>query len=206
MIVVMKAGAGRKEIQHVVGLVRELGLKEQVIRGRDRTIVACIGDNRTSDKSGAGERADGRQDRAGAFALQARRDQRKSGAHANPDRAGAVRPGRAASGRDRRTLRGRKPRPDSSDRRGGAEGGRDRSAGRGVQAADQPLCVPGAGPQGPRDARRGPRADGTGDCDGGHRRRADRRGGAITATCCRSARGTCNITRCFRRAAGRANP
>lgn len=50
MIVVMKAGASRKHIQHVVRLVREWGLKDRVIEGSDRTVVACLGDQRTVDK------------------------------------------------------------------------------------------------------------------------------------------------------------
>jgi len=51
MIVVMKPGATRKQVQHVVALVREYGLKEHVIFGTDRTVIACIGDKRSVDKS-----------------------------------------------------------------------------------------------------------------------------------------------------------
>ncbi len=51
MIVVMKPGATREQVQHVVDLVREYGLKEHVIFGTDRTVVACIGDKRSVDKS-----------------------------------------------------------------------------------------------------------------------------------------------------------
>ena len=50
MIVVMKPGATREQVQHVVGLVREYGLKDHVIYGTDRTVVACIGDKRMVDK------------------------------------------------------------------------------------------------------------------------------------------------------------
>src|ERR1035437_10277290 len=50
MIVVMKAGAARKHVQHVVRLVREWGLKDRVIEGTDRTVIACLGDQRTVDK------------------------------------------------------------------------------------------------------------------------------------------------------------
>ena len=49
MIVVMKPGATKKQVAHVVDLVREYGLKDHVIYGTDRTVVACIGDKRMVD-------------------------------------------------------------------------------------------------------------------------------------------------------------
>ena len=51
MIVVMKPSATKQQVQHVVDLVREYGLKDHVIYGTDRTVVACIGDKRMVDKS-----------------------------------------------------------------------------------------------------------------------------------------------------------
>ncbi len=51
MIVVMKPGATPQHVQHVVDLIREYGLKDHVIVGTDRTVVACIGDKRMVDKS-----------------------------------------------------------------------------------------------------------------------------------------------------------
>ena len=50
MIIVMKPGATRQQVEHVVRLVREYGLKDHVIYGTDRTVVACIGDKRMVDK------------------------------------------------------------------------------------------------------------------------------------------------------------
>jgi len=50
MIVVMKSGASKEEVQHVVDLVGDYGLKEHVIVGTDRTVVACLGDKRMVDK------------------------------------------------------------------------------------------------------------------------------------------------------------
>lgn len=50
MIVVMKPGSTKQQIQHVVDLVREYGLKEHIIYGTDRTVVACLGDKRALDK------------------------------------------------------------------------------------------------------------------------------------------------------------
>ena len=51
MIIVMKPGAAAEQVQHVVDLVREYGLKDHVIHGTDRTVIACIGDKRSVDKS-----------------------------------------------------------------------------------------------------------------------------------------------------------
>jgi 3-deoxy-7-phosphoheptulonate synthase len=50
MIVVMKPGATEAHIQHVVDLVREYGLKDHIIYGTDRTVIACLGDKRAVDK------------------------------------------------------------------------------------------------------------------------------------------------------------
>lgn len=50
MIVVMKPGASKDHVQHVIDLVREYGLKEHPIVGTDRTVIACIGDKRAVDK------------------------------------------------------------------------------------------------------------------------------------------------------------
>lgn len=51
MIVVMKPGAPEKQVQHVIQLVREMGLKDHVIVGEERTVVAVIGDDRKKDHS-----------------------------------------------------------------------------------------------------------------------------------------------------------
>lgn len=51
MIVVMKPGSTQAEIEHVVATVRELGLKEHVIQGTERTVVACVGNERFKDLS-----------------------------------------------------------------------------------------------------------------------------------------------------------
>lgn len=50
MIVVMKPDATEQQVQHVIDLVREYGLKEHPIFGTDRTVIACIGDKRNVDK------------------------------------------------------------------------------------------------------------------------------------------------------------
>jgi 3-deoxy-7-phosphoheptulonate synthase len=50
MIVVMQQGATEKQVDHVVGLIRELGLTEHVIKGTERTVIAAIGDDRAKNK------------------------------------------------------------------------------------------------------------------------------------------------------------
>lgn len=51
MIVVMKPGSTAANIEHVVNLVREMGLKEHVIEGTERTVVAVIGNDRFKDRT-----------------------------------------------------------------------------------------------------------------------------------------------------------
>jgi 3-deoxy-7-phosphoheptulonate synthase len=58
MIVVMKQGSSPKQVEHVVQLVREMGLKENVIVGEERTVIAVIGNDRFKDRS-VMESADG---------------------------------------------------------------------------------------------------------------------------------------------------
>src|ERR1700733_7961880 len=58
MVVVMKPGSTNQQVEHVVKLVREMGLKEHIIVGTERTVVAVIGNDRFKDRS-AMERADG---------------------------------------------------------------------------------------------------------------------------------------------------
>ena len=50
MIIVMEQGATDGQVQHVVELVREMGLREHVIVGTERTVVAVLGDDRAKDK------------------------------------------------------------------------------------------------------------------------------------------------------------
>jgi len=51
MIVVMAPGATQEQVDHVVELIRDMGLTEHVIVGTDRTVIAAIGDKRLVDKS-----------------------------------------------------------------------------------------------------------------------------------------------------------
>jgi 3-deoxy-7-phosphoheptulonate synthase len=51
MIVVMKTGSTQQQVEHVIKLVREMGLKEHVIVGTERTVVAVIGNDRFKDRT-----------------------------------------------------------------------------------------------------------------------------------------------------------
>jgi 3-deoxy-7-phosphoheptulonate synthase len=51
MIVVMKPGSTAQQLEHVQKLVREMGLKDHIIVGTERTVVACVGNDRFKDRS-----------------------------------------------------------------------------------------------------------------------------------------------------------
>jgi 3-deoxy-7-phosphoheptulonate synthase len=50
MIVVMKPEATQKQIDHIIGLVEQLGLKSHVIVGTERTVIAALGEKRDGNK------------------------------------------------------------------------------------------------------------------------------------------------------------
>ena len=51
MIVAMKSGSSQAQIDHVIERIREMGLKEHVITGTERTVVAVIGNDRFKDRT-----------------------------------------------------------------------------------------------------------------------------------------------------------
>jgi 3-deoxy-7-phosphoheptulonate synthase len=59
MIVVMKPGASQKEIEHVFDKVRGLGYQVHPIYGEQRTVVACVGDERGKSRLQALELVEG---------------------------------------------------------------------------------------------------------------------------------------------------
>ena len=46
MIVVLKIGSQDQEIQQVIDAVKEFGYEARTIRGVERTVIACVGDER----------------------------------------------------------------------------------------------------------------------------------------------------------------
>lgn len=58
MIVVMKPEAGAKQIQHMIELIEQMGLRSHVIVGTERTVIAALGEKRDGAKQ-ALERGEG---------------------------------------------------------------------------------------------------------------------------------------------------
>jgi 3-deoxy-7-phosphoheptulonate synthase len=50
MIVVMKPGASERQVEHVIALIEQLGLRSHVIVGTERTVVAALGEKRDGAK------------------------------------------------------------------------------------------------------------------------------------------------------------
>jgi 3-deoxy-7-phosphoheptulonate synthase len=50
MIVVMKPGASQRQVEHVIALIEQLGLRSHVIVGTERTVVAALGEKRDGAK------------------------------------------------------------------------------------------------------------------------------------------------------------
>ena len=50
MIVVMKKGAAKADVDHMVERIASLGLKPHVIVGEERTVIAAVGDERKTHK------------------------------------------------------------------------------------------------------------------------------------------------------------
>ena len=59
MIVVMKRNAQESEIEHMIETIEQAGLKPNVLRGTERTVIAAIGDERKIAELGALESAPG---------------------------------------------------------------------------------------------------------------------------------------------------
>ncbi|MFH0919497.1 MAG: 3-deoxy-7-phosphoheptulonate synthase, partial [Fibrobacterota bacterium] len=50
MIIVMKPGASRQQIDHVIGKIQEFGYKPHPIYGTDKTVIGAIGDERGKER------------------------------------------------------------------------------------------------------------------------------------------------------------
>jgi 3-deoxy-7-phosphoheptulonate synthase len=59
MIIVMKGGASQRQIEHVFERVRELGYQVHPIFGEQRTVIACVGDERGKSRLQALDSLDG---------------------------------------------------------------------------------------------------------------------------------------------------
>jgi 3-deoxy-7-phosphoheptulonate synthase len=59
MIIVMKAGASKQQVDHVFDRVRDLGYQVHPIFGEQRTVIACVGDERGKSRLQALDSLDG---------------------------------------------------------------------------------------------------------------------------------------------------
>src|SRR5688572_30026321 len=50
MIVVMKPGSSQRQVDHVIELIEQLGLRSHVIVGTERTVIAALGEKRDGAK------------------------------------------------------------------------------------------------------------------------------------------------------------
>ena len=182
MFVVMAGGASEAEVLGVKSRILAEGLTPFDHAGDERTVIAVVGE--------IGGRKPVLVERLGALPgvesrhadqppVQADLARVPPGGHGHPGaRRGHRR--RLADGHGRAVL-GREPRPAVRDRRCGQGGRRHDPARRRVQAADQPVRVPGPRRRGAALPRRGARPDrpaghhrGHGAVPGRHRRRVRR--------------------------------
>ena len=153
MIVVMKPGSTQKQIDHVVELIEELGLRSHIIQGTDRTVVAALGEKRDGAKQ-ALETGEGVEK---VVPILAPYKMASTEVKKDPTCVEVLQ----AQGRGRQDRRhrgamlGRDPRADPRSRPRRARGRRDRLARRSVQAAHQPIQLPG--PEGERASNCSPR-------------------------------------------------
>jgi 3-deoxy-7-phosphoheptulonate synthase len=59
MIIVMQPGASREQVEHVFEQVRTLGYQVHPIYGEQRTVIACVGDERGKSRLQALDVLDG---------------------------------------------------------------------------------------------------------------------------------------------------
>ncbi len=177
MIVVMKKGATKEQIEHMIQRVEQLGLKAHPIYGTERTVIAAVGEKRDeyrqSLESGPGV----------AEVVPILAPYKVASREVKPEptvvRAGSLVGGQLPPGHDRRAVLGGKRGADARHRPGG-QGGRGHGlARRGLQAAHQPLQLPGAEGRGPENPRRRPRRDRPGRGHRGDRRERRAAGGPL---------------------------
>ena len=141
MIVVMKSHATEAEIENVVRAVEALAYHAHVIRGVERTVVACVGEERGEGHSLAHLESVGGVERVmpvlRSFKL-ASREVRPEGSRID---VGGVTIGGPQAGSNCRTLRGREPGAGRGAPHGGQSWRRPSAARRCLQAADLALFV-----------------------------------------------------------------
>jgi 3-deoxy-7-phosphoheptulonate synthase len=146
MIIVMKTHAESKNVEAVVQRVEELGYKVHLSRGEARTIIGVIGADEHLIQNSTFEVMDG-VERTMRVMQPYKLASRDFSATNTVIEVNGVQIGGKDRG-DGRAVQRREPRYDPGDGACGQGGGRDGVARRRVQAALQPLQLPGLGEEG----------------------------------------------------------
>ena len=169
MLVVMSVGATEEEVQEVRRHIEADGLTPHESRGEQRVVIGVVGDVGLRKEQVMNHLAvlpgvESVTPISKPFKLTSRdfhpRGHRHQGGQHDHRR-------RLTDGHGR-ALRGREPRPAAAHRRRGGRGRRDGPARRRLQAAHQPLQLPGPGHGRPAVPGRGPRRDGPARHHRGH--------------------------------------
>ena len=203
MIIVMRRDAKEEDIQHMIKEVESANLKPTVLRGTERTVIAVIGDERKMAMMGGVESGPGVDEvLQGPRSVQGRQPRDQVGADRR--QGGQPHRGRRAPRRHRRAVlrreRGADPRSGPCRSRRPAR----RPFAAALQAADQPLQLPGHEGRRPQAAGQGPQRNRPRRRHGSRRQRRRADWSPNTPTCCRSAPATCRTTACSKRSANRA--
>lgn len=198
MVVVMKSGASKEQVEHVTRLVREMGLQDHIIVGSERTVVAVIGNDRFKDRTVL-ETVEGVEKVVPILApyKMASREVKKERTQVPLGEAGGRGGGKESRGHCRAVQRG-ESKAIAGDSQGRAGSRRRRIARRGVQAENQSVFVPGPGGRGFEITGRSARADGPGRGHGSDGCRAGRSGREVRRRAA-GRRGTCRISICSMR-------
>jgi len=142
MIIVLKPEATKKDAQEIIRRIAALGLKPLYMPGTERTVLGAIGDERVIGKLRI-EKPSARGARLpGPHPLQAGQPEIHPRDHGGADRRRPA--GREVFCRDRGTRAPWRVLARCISRSGGQTGRRQVPSGRSLQAADQPIQLPGA--------------------------------------------------------------
>ena len=152
MIVVMKPDATTAQIEHMAQHITALGLTPQVIHGKHQTVIAALGEER----AGLTEVLEPGEGVEKVLPIMApyKRASSELKRERTVVKARSLEVGGTQSGGHRRSLLGGERRADRGPGQEAQGSWGDRASRRCVQAADQPLQLPGAQGAGPEDAGR----------------------------------------------------
>jgi 3-deoxy-7-phosphoheptulonate synthase len=150
MIIVMRQGASKKELNEVLKKIRDFGYKTHIIHGVERDVIGAIGDERGKARLQSLESLSG-VEKVVPILKPYKLASREITAEPTVIEVGGVRQDRRRRLRgDGRTVLGREPRAGALDREARARARRTHPARRRLQAAHQPLRLPGVKQEGLR--------------------------------------------------------